>query len=234
MNTKASYGKEYFEGIYAYLKKEKSPVLRSFFDLLISEQAGIKKILDVGCGEGEFLEICQKAGTECFGVDISNYALKKAKGKVKGKLASVNVETEKLPYPDEYFDTITSFDLLEHLRNPGFLFRELKRVLKKDGLLFLTTPNGDYWPAGFLGHFVRDDPTHINIQGKKYWCKYLKKAGFSSIKIKGSLLFGFPPSLELRHLFKRIRIPVLTRPIFFPILPLTSELFIFARKQGAK
>src|SRR3972149_7217318 len=98
MNTKASYGKEYFEGIYAYLKKEKSPVLRSFFDLLISEQAGIKKILDVGCGEGEFLEICQKAGTECFGVDISNYALKKAKGKVKGKLASVNVETEKLPY----------------------------------------------------------------------------------------------------------------------------------------
>lgn len=225
-----NYGQEYFEGIYAYLKKEKSPVLKSFFDLLASEQKNIRTILDVGCGEGEFLEICQDAGIECFGVDISSYALKKAKSRVKGDFFRADLEKEKLPYNDNFFDAVCSFDLLEHLNSPEVLFRESRRVLKKNGVLFLTTPNGDYWLAGFLGHFVHDDPTHINIQGKNYWCQYLERVGFSKIKTRGSLLFGFPPGLESRYFLKRIKVPVLTRPIFFPILGLTSELFIFTRK----
>lgn len=231
MPDEASYGREYFEGIYTYLKKEKSPVLKSFFDLLISEQKGIGKILDIGCGEGEFLEICQNTGLACFGVDISSYALKKAKSKIKGELLQVDVEREKLPYSDNFFEAITSFDLLEHLKDPSLFLTEVRRILKRDGVLFLTTPNGDYWPAGFLGHFVKDDPTHINIQGKKYWCQYLKKAGFSKIETRGSLLFGFPPSLALRHIFKKIKLPVLTKPIFFPIIGLTSALFIFSRQE---
>lgn len=225
-----SFDREYFEGIYTFLKKEKSVVLKSFFDLLQEEQREIRKILDVGCGEGEFLEICQEARLDCFGVDISSYALTKAKKNVKGEFLQLDVEEEKLPYHDNFFDVATSFDLVEHLANPELIFGELRRVLKEDGVLFLTTPNGDYWPAGFLGHFVNNDPTHINIQGVDYWRSHLRKAGFAKLKIKGSLLFGFPPSLELRHIFKKIKLPVLTKPIFFPIIGLTSEIFIFARK----
>lgn len=230
MSESENYGQEYFEEIYARLKKEKGLVLRSFFDLLVQESPEIKNVLDLGCGEGEFLKTCQDAQIECFGVDISSYALKEARKRIKGELRELDLEKETLPWPSGFFDAVTAFDIVEHIKDPGLALREARRVLKGDGVLFLTTLNGGYWPAGFLGHFVTDDPTHVNVQKESYWRKLIEKAGFSEIKIKGSLLFGFPPGMELRHFLKRLKIPVLTRPIFFPIMGLTAELFVWARK----
>ncbi len=232
MSSDEIYGKKYFEGIYANLKKEKEMVLKTFFDLLLSQVGGrkIEKILDLGCGEGEFLEICKEKNLDCFGIDISSYALHKAKRKIKVEFSQKDVEREKLPYPGKYFDAITSFDLLEHLKNPQFTLNEVFRVLKDDGIFFATTPNGDYRFASFFGHFVTGDPTHVNLQGRNYWLQSFKKAGFLKIKTKGCFLFGFPPIMEIRHLFKRMNIPVLTKPIFFPIIYLTTELFFFTRK----
>lgn len=232
MTSAKDYGKEYFEGIYASLKKEKDLVLRSFFEVLVREKKGIKKLLDLGCGEGGFLKICQEKGWSGFGIDISAYALKKARKKVKAKFLKADLTKETLPYPDQFFEAVVSFDLVEHLENPDLVLQEARRVLKKDGLLFFTTPNGGYWPAGFFGHFVTDDPTHVNLRDEEYWQKKLKKAGFTKIKVKGCFLFGFPPSMSLRYFLKKLKIPVLRRLIFCPIKGLTSELFIFAGKGG--
>ncbi len=227
---KTSYGKEYFEGIYAHLKKEKGLILNSFFDLLFSRARKIKKVLDLGCGEGDFLKICQERGLECFGVDISSYALKKAKKRIGGELRKLDLEREKLVWPDGFFDAVTAFDLLEHLKSPDLLFSETYRVLKKGGIFFATTPNGGFSLARPLGKIIPGDTTHVNLQEAKYWLARLRKGGFSKIEIKGCLLFGLPPNLDLRHLLRKMRLPVLTRPIFFPILSFTPELFIFAWK----
>jgi len=224
------YGKEYFEGIYARLKKEKESVLRAFLSLLLQEKKEIERILDLGCGEGEFLKICEDRELETVGIDVSSYALSEAQKKTKGKLLKLDLEKKQIPFPDDTFETVTCFDLVEHLRRVDLLFKEVKRVLKNGGVFFITTPNGDYLPKDFLGHFVMKDPTHVNLQGERYWLDKLKKAGFSKIKTKGCLLFGFPPSMGLRYFLKKLKIPVLIRPIFFPIRSLTSELFIFARK----
>lgn len=227
------YDRSYFETIYFPLKKEKKLVLENFCDLLFQKKSGIKRILDLGCGEGEFLSICQDKGLDCFGVDISDYALKKAKSKIKGEFFRANLEKDNLPFPSGYFDAVTIFDTVEHLKNPQPVFKEVKRVLKRNGLFFLTTPNGGYIPAGFLGHFVMEDPTHVNLQGAEYWKSELAKAGFQKMDIKGCIIFGFPPSIGLRHFLRKLKFWVLTKPVFFPFLGLCSELFIFARKNEA-
>ena len=231
MSDSKNYGREYFEGIYAHLKKEKGLLLESFLTLLFPRAEEIKRILDLGCAEGGFLEICQEKGIDVYGVDISAYALKKAKKRVKGELIRLDLENEKLPWPDGFFDVVTVFDLLEHLRSSNLLFSETQRVLKRGGLFFATTPNADFILAKSLGKVIPGDKTHVNLQGSKYWLDQLEKANFSKIEIKGCLLFGLPPSLNLRHFLRRLKIPVLTRPIFFPILSLTPELFLFAWKE---
>ncbi len=229
MNIDKIYGREYFEGIYTHLNKEKALVLNAFFDLLCFKASRIDKILDLGCGQGEFLNICQGKGLVCYGVDASSYAIEKAK-KVKGKFFKLNLEKDKLPFSDESFDAVTAFDLIEHLKQPEFVFSEAVRVLRKGGLFFITSPNADFILANFFGRFIPGDPTHVNIQGKDYWLKKLKAIGFKTIEIKSCLLFGFPPSLNWRYYLRKLRLPVLVRPIFSPIYRLNPELFIFARK----
>lgn len=226
------YGKKYFEGIYAHLKKEKKLVLKSFFDLLFLEKKGIKNILDLGCGEGDFLTICQKAGVEGYGVDISSYALDKARKKLTCELKKLDLGKEKLPWPDGFFEAVTAFDLVEHLRSTDLLFSEVLRTLKKGGIFFLTTPNAGFFLARLLGRIISGgDSTHVNLQRIKDWSRQLEKAGFSRVEIKGCLLFGFPPGLDCRHYLRKLKWPVLTKPIFFSIKGLTPELFIFARKD---
>lgn len=230
MTTEENYGKKYFEGIYAHLKKEKELIFHSFFQLLSFRKKRLEKILDLGCGEGDFLKICYGKRIECYGADISSYALKKARKRIKTQLKKLDLEKERLPWPAGFFDAVTAFDLLEHLHSADLLLAEARRVLKKEGVFFATTPNADFFLAKVLGKIIPGDRTHVNLQGVGYWQAKLKQAGFSETGIKGCLLFGFPPSLDLRWFSKRLGLPVCTRPILFPILRFTPELFIFARK----
>ncbi|MDK9699650.1 MAG: class I SAM-dependent methyltransferase [bacterium] len=75
-------------------------------------------------GESEFLSILQE------------------KFQIKAHLSDVDFDLLPLEYPDNHFDTVTSFEVFEHLYNPLFHTRELARVLKPNGRLFLSTPNG--------------------------------------------------------------------------------------------
>ncbi|MDP3955008.1 MAG: class I SAM-dependent methyltransferase [bacterium] len=225
------FEQNYFEKVVyqAQPKLEKVKVLEGFYDLL-SKRKSFKNILDLGCGDGEFLRICQEKGKKCFGADISEYALRKAKQKLKGEFSRLDLRKDRLPYSNDCFDVVTIFDLVEHLDNPSLVLYEAKRVLKKGGFLFLTTPNGGYWFADFFGHFVVNDPTHINIQVKDYWQEQLAQAGFSQSEIKGCFLFGFPPSWRLRQIFQTFKLPTNLNPVFCPVLGLTTTLFIFAKK----
>lgn len=232
MSINKKYGEGYFKETLsrAQPQEEKQRVLEIFFELLTTRKRNIRKILDLGCGEGGFLQVCHKKGIECFGVDISSYALKKAKEKAEGQFLRLDLDKSILPYVSDYFDAITVLDLVEHLENPQLVLTEARRVLKKDGVLFLTTLNGGYWLASLFGRFVVNDPTHINLQEGKYWQNEFEKAGFSRVEIKGCLLFGFPPGIRLRWFLRYLKIPVFLKPVFFPILGLTPEFFIFAKK----
>lgn len=98
------------------------------------------KILDAGCGEGQLLlEIFNRGYKNIYGVDITKIALKQAEKRVKAKLSLQNLED--LNFPNEYFDVVICTEVIEHVENYKKVIKELKRILKKNGLLIITFPN---------------------------------------------------------------------------------------------
>jgi len=96
--------------------------------------------LEPGCGRGEFLSEFNKLGLKCHGIDLSNYAgsiLDKKVDVIKG----INLQNEKWPYPDNFFDIIYNKSLLEHLNNPDKFLNEARRVLKPNGKILCLVPD---------------------------------------------------------------------------------------------
>ena len=105
------------------------------------------KLLDVGCGTGAFLKQLAKKNKnlnlQVFGIDESSGMIKRA---LKKKIPNANFQVAKaedIPFPSEYFDSITCVDSLYHL-NPEKFFSECSRVLMPGGLVFINTISIDH------------------------------------------------------------------------------------------
>ena len=104
--------------------------------------AGIKetdKVLEVGCGAGHILERIQKG--KLYGIDISDIQIKRAKNRLGDKAELKKSPGEEIPFEDGYFDVILCSEVIEHVLDPPKLLREIKRVMKDDGILSLSIPN---------------------------------------------------------------------------------------------
>ena len=110
--------------------------------------------LEPGFGRGEFLNEFNKLGLKCHGIDFSQHAgsmLDKKVDVIKG----FDLENDKWPYPDNFFDIIYNKSLLEHLSKPDKFLNEARRVLKPNGkILCLVTD----WELNYKTYF--DDFTH--------------------------------------------------------------------------
>ncbi len=101
-----------------------------------------KKILDVGCGDGEFSSLLVKNNNEIFGVDISDTAVKIAQSRgIRAEYCDINGG---LPFEDNLFDIVLLFDVLEHIFDPSFILRQTQRVLKPGGVLYCCVPNASF------------------------------------------------------------------------------------------
>lgn len=97
------------------------------------------RLLDIGCSYGYFLKLAEKYGWESYGVEISDYVSRYCREK-----SGLNVftgEVNEAHYPDQHFDVITIFHVLEHTLDPRNYLREINRILKKEGLFVVAVPN---------------------------------------------------------------------------------------------
>lgn len=102
-----------------------------------------KRMLDIGCGNGLMLKNLIK-NNEIYGIDISKKLLKEAE-KIGVKTLCHDIDKpSNFPYPPNYFDVIFMFELIEHIFLPKSLFLKCSKVLKKDGKIYMTTPNRLY------------------------------------------------------------------------------------------
>ncbi len=100
-----------------------------------------KVVLDIACGEGYGSNLLAHSAKFVYGIDISEKAIIHAKGKyVKTNLEFKLGSVLEIPLENETIDVVVSFETLEHLLQQNEMLSELKRVLRKDGILIISTP----------------------------------------------------------------------------------------------
>jgi len=147
------------------------------------------RVLDLGCGVGDFSEAIEfyRPDLGINSVDISTHAI--ALAKKRGLKAKFGVaDAHKLPFADKYFDAVVCFDLIEHVKSPIKVLKEINRVLKPGGLFhtFIPTEGNVYSLQGALialGWKAKEKygahPHHFPPQTVKAW---VKRAGFTIFK----------------------------------------------------
>lgn len=140
-------------------------------------------LIDIGCGNGEWLEFMQKLGWHIEGVDIDPDAVSKAINKGLPVHSGTLIEKN---YPNDYFDAVAMFHVTEHVISPSQLLRECLRILKPGGRLVLISPN----PQS-LGHKIfkqnwrgLEPPRHLNLINLALFKKILKNSGFEILSAK--------------------------------------------------
>jgi SAM-dependent methyltransferase len=136
------------------------------------------RVLDAGCATGLFLRVMEQAGWQVAGVEpiasAANYA------RTRFGLDVYQGTLDDSPYPNEFFDVVTFWDVLEHAYTPTLQLTRAAELLRRDGLLAVNVPNwnslerrwfGAYW-SGF------DPPRHLYVFTKATLTALLKKTGF--------------------------------------------------------
>lgn len=102
-----------------------------------------KRILDAGCGTGRWSIRLADKGAEVYGLDFSEGMISKARKKAGEIGLDIDFRqhdlTERLPFGDLFFDDILCSTVIESIQNIRPLFEEFGRVLRKDGVLVITT-----------------------------------------------------------------------------------------------
>ena len=97
------------------------------------------RVVEVGCGAGNVIK--NVSGGQLFGVDISDFILRKAKQKLKGVVHFFQGDVLNLPCKDQVFTRIICSEVLEHLLDPLAALNEMKRALDPQGVAVISIPN---------------------------------------------------------------------------------------------
>ena len=117
--------------------------------------SGKQRLLDVGCGDGDFIFRAKAKFKEYYGIDVSSLRIERAKEKSKDILDGDNIHFynydvgEGIPFGNSFFDAVTCIAVLEHIFNPPNVLDEIHRVLKPGDIFakyrkwWLSTLSGD-------------------------------------------------------------------------------------------
>lgn len=217
------YQKGYFTGdkkvrAYANYAEDKPNIVKNARNILkkikkTKPEAG--KLLDVGCAMGFFMEEAEKQGFETYGIEVSTYAASFSQKRFKDKIFIGAIEEfsgkrdSLFKFKGVFFDVIILSDLIEHVKDPISVLKDLKKVLKKDGIIVLQTGDTDSTWAAITGknwHFYAP-PQHLYFFSKKTLTEILEKAGFKVFKIEKE---GKYVSLRyILHMTQYMNIPLL-------------------------
>lgn len=144
----------------------------------LSRRPGPARLLDVGCATGLFMEVARDAGWEAQGIDISEFALGRARAK------GFPVRKGTLPMPElesGSFDVITLWDVIEHVPDPAAIVAECCRLLRVGGVLAMSTPDAGSPPAKLLKSRwlgFRSIDEHLYFFSRDSMRSMLERAGF--------------------------------------------------------
>jgi len=147
-------------------------------------------VLDVACGEGYGTSMISAKVKKVYGVDISAEAISHASDKYKtSNIEFIQASALEIPLPDRSIDLIVSFETLEHLEDHDMMLSELKRILKNEGTLVISTPDKNNYEKDIPNPFHVRELTFEEFKGLLN--RYFSIAKFCFQKtIHGSLIFN--------------------------------------------
>lgn len=164
--------------------KEISPITISRYHQLLDYFERFRKtnnIIDVGCGDGHFLQVAKTRNWNVYGVEFTKEAVEVCQSKgIEMKIGPLS----KNCYSADFFDIITSFEVIEHINNPSQEAQAFQKFLRTGGLLYVTTPNfnsisrnlvGSNW--GIIGY-----PEHLCYYTRSTLTKLFAEFRFQRIK----------------------------------------------------
>lgn len=121
----------------------------------------IGKLLDIGCGVGDFLHTAEEHGWKCTGVEPSDEAKAIAQKRIQANILK-SEDLEQIP--SETFDVITMWHVLEHIDDLRWQVTQLQRLIKPDGRIIIAVPNYKSYDAEFYKEkwAAYDVPRHLN------------------------------------------------------------------------
>jgi len=142
------------------------------------------RLLDVGCGAGDYLDVVSSLGWEPYGVDINSKAIEICQTRMpRGQFFLGHLDNAR--FPDDFFDVVNLSHVLEHMDSPTKTLQEVWRILKQEGLVLIHVPNADgmharlfrenWFPWELPRHLVHFSPATIKV--------LVSKVGFEQIEI---------------------------------------------------
>lgn len=155
------------------------------------------KIMDIGCGSGETLQLFKGLGWDVYGIEPNSYAVSVA---IKNNLENVKLGTYKHLkfYKNNFFDAIRLYHVFEHIDDPNLCLKLIHQKLRKDGELIIGLPNYDsphrrvfrsYW-------YNLDSPRHLYLFSVNTLKKLLEKESFIVNKIDYHSVYGVTGSIR--------------------------------------
>jgi len=141
------------------------------------------RILDYGCGRAGYLSYFHDRGITISGAEIAGYLVDACR--TNGLDVHKVDDFSHIPFKDETFNVVYLMQVFEHLRDPNLFMKELVRILKGDGTLYLALPNADsIWRRVFGKNWVSGwfTPFHLFHYTRHTLAKLAEKHGFDIIE----------------------------------------------------
>ncbi len=176
-------GKEKFafpliEKTLDYFRSGRARILKKYLNANVQSE-----ILDIGCGNGKFLNYLYKLGfKQLHGIELAGNSAKRASQFPFIQLHLGNMDT--VDFPNDVMDSITLFHVFEHLANPIKALDKIDKWLKPEGVLMMSFPNIDSLQARwFKGNWLHlDPPRHLNFIEPKDFVEMLQNKNYTLLK----------------------------------------------------
>ncbi len=234
------YDENYFSEKSAWYEKNRERDRNERFSNVLKYSSNkIQNFLDVGCGEGFCLLEAENRGWNAYGVDITDNRIEKAK---KSSIKFFKSDLLNFKLPDEFFDVVYMDSVLEHVINPYNYLLEIKRILKKGGILYIGVPNEDSLFNYFKKFFYGITRKGISYKIKPFQSPY-HVIGFNQSSLNHTLVKAQFKIKKLRNFACRLEFLkakpftreyfrlMLLIPIYFLSVPMQKEVYLEAYVQ---
>jgi len=178
---------EYSSGAYQEYAKSRNLKVATALPRLVAikQRAKGKRLLDVGCATGFFMEAAAAEGFDVRGVEFSTVAIGLARPEMRARIVRGDVNALR-SQDAEPFDVVTAFDIIEHVQNPADFLKDIHEILRPGGVLAISSPDtghvlrylmGSKWP-------MLQPMQHTVLFSRRGIAALLERCGFHAVHVE--------------------------------------------------